>query len=196
MASRSRRDHRRGASAAVLLALCALAALAIGLATRRIGQRASGLEYADLIASQAGANGIDESLLRAVIWCESRYDPGAVSSVGARGLMQLTEETFEWVRWRLDEEDRTDFDDLFDPETNVRYGAYLLRWLLDAFEGEEATALAAYHAGANIVRQWLADARYSSDGKTLDAIPYADTEKYVSAVLRAERGFRNRFGST
>ena len=83
---------------------------------------------------------------------------------------------------------QTTFDDAFDPETNVRYGAYLLQWLLDRFENE-ATAIAAYHAGANIVHRWLDDPRCSADGKTLDTIPYADTADYVASVLRAKERY-------
>jgi soluble lytic murein transglycosylase len=105
--------------------------------------------------------------------------------------MQLTEETFDWVGWRLGEE--TAFDDAFDPQTNLRYGVYLLSYLLELFEDEE-TALAAYHAGAGIVQRWLSDERYSADGRTLTEIPYADTAQYVPRVIQAKKTYQHLYG--
>ena len=55
--------------------------------------------------------------------------------------------------------------------------------LLEEFENTE-TAIAAYHAGRGQVNEWLADSEYSSDGETLDYIPFKDTEKYVKKVVR------------
>ena len=72
------------------------------------------------------------------------------------------------------------------------YGAYLLRWLIDSFDGETPTAIAAYHAGVNVVRGWLENPAYSSDGKTLDKIPYQDTAAYVPKVLRVLESYRSR----
>jgi len=190
--------RRKGARARVLGAALFLLAVSVPVClflawgTRAVREQTYPLEYADIIEKAAGENDLDETLLRAVIWCESGYRPDAVSPIGARGLMQLTEDTFNWVRWRLDEEEKTTFEDAFDPEVNIKYGAYLLRWLLDTFDGETETALAAYHAGANVVRGWLADPDCSADGKTLDNIPYRDTAQYVPRVLRAQRAYRSR----
>ncbi len=150
------------------------------------------MEYPEQVSEACRENDLDESLLRAVIWCESRYRPRAVSSAGARGLMQLTEDSFLWVRWRLGEEEQTDFDDAFDPQVNLRYGAYLLAWLLETFDGEEATALAAYNAGSGVVRKWLEDPALSADGRTLKEIPYAETAAYVPAVLKAREAYREK----
>ena len=106
--------------------------------------------------------------------------------------MQITEETFEWIRWRLDEQDEVEYDDVFDPETNIRYGVYLLSYLLDHFENEEA-AVAAYHAGLNCVDGWLKNENYSSDGITLKEIPYRDTAYYVSQVLRTKEIYESLY---
>lgn len=150
------------------------------------------LEYSDIIGEQCDERGIDPILVCSIIKCESGFDPNAVSSIGARGLMQITEETFEWIRWRLDEQDEVEYDDVFDPETNIRYGVYLLSYLLDHFENEEA-AVAAYHAGLNCVDGWLKDENYSSDGKTLKEIPYRDTAHYVSQVSRTKEIYESLY---
>ena len=81
-------------------------------------------------------------------------------------------------------------DDLFDPATNILYGTTYLRYLLDRFQNETATALAAYNAGPNAVSTWLKDSSYSSDGKTLHTIPYAETRNYVKKVLDYYKEYR------
>lgn len=175
---------------ALLLFACAVTALyaAVNKTTKTVYP----LEYTDIIGEQCDDRGIDPILVCAVIKCESGFDPNAVSSVGARGLMQLTEETFEWIRWSLDEEEKVEYDDVFDPETNIRYGVYLLSYLLEHFENEES-AVAAYHAGINRVDGWLKDENYSSDGKTLKEIPYSDTKYYVSQVSKTKETYESLY---
>lgn len=179
---------RAGAAVLALAFIVAAAFAAVYLARKSRTAKYADL-YSPVIERECEANSLDESLLRAVIYCESGYDASAVSSVGARGLMQLTEETFDWIAWRLGETDEYSYDDVFDPELNVRYGAYLLRYLLDLFDGQEQTALAAYHAGVSCVKGWLSDTAYSADGITLDRIPYEDTASYVSWVTKTKNKY-------
>ncbi len=139
------------------------------------------LQYTELVEENADAFEIDEQLLYALIKTESGFDKDAVSSVGAKGLTQITPETFRWLQTKTGEE--YDEDALFEPEISVYYGAYFLDMLLDEF-GNIETAVAAYHAGRGKVNEWLADPRYSSDGESLDNIPYDDTSAYVKRVMR------------
>lgn len=141
------------------------------------------MKYTNYVERYARENNIDRFLVYAVIKTESGYDSGAVSNVGARGLMQIMEETFEWIKYRLEDED-TEYLDMFDPETNIRYGCYLLGYLCDEF-GNIETAMAAYHAGRGQVNEWLADPEISSDGVYLDMIPIPDTAHYVSKIQKA-----------
>ncbi len=122
-------------------------------------------------------------LVYGVIYTESRFNPQAVSRVGARGLMQLMEETFEWARYRAGDPQEMEYDSMFDPETNIRYGSYTLSLLLEEF-GSVETALCAYHAGWGNVKKWLANSKYSDDGSTLRLIPYSDTQFYVDKVKK------------
>ena len=139
-------------------------------------------KYAGIIEQYSGEYGIDKNLMFALVCTESGFDKDAVSDAGAIGLTQITEETYDWIKWKLGEEGR--FEDLFNPETSVRYGAYLMSFLLDDF-GDYRTAAAAYHAGRAKVHSWLADGEYSSDGKTLDVIPSKDTAHYVAKITKA-----------
>ena len=90
---------------------------------------------------------MDPLLIYTFVRTESSFDPAAVSSVGARGLI-----ADDRGHLRVDQiQDRPDepltFDDLFDPACAVRFGAYYLRLCLDRYGGDVATAAAAYHSG-------------------------------------------------
>ena len=141
-------------------------------------------DYRESVERYAAQYALEPSLLFAVIRTESGFDPQAVSSAGARGLMQLKPSTLEWARMRQSAEP-LDADVLFDPDTNICYGAYVLTLLGELFENED-TVLAAYNAGLGNVQKWLADSRYSSDGVTLHTIPYEETRQYVTRVRDAQ----------
>lgn len=138
-------------------------------------------KFSQLVEDACEERGVPPSLVYAVIKNESSFRPDAVSSVGARGLMQLTEETFEWVKDRMGTEET--FEDMFDPEVNIRYGTYLLSVLLSEFKSQQ-NALCAYHAGWGSVKKWLADPNYAPDGQQVEIIPFADTDYYVDKVQK------------
>ena len=139
--------------------------------------------YRGWIEKYANENGIEPAYVAAIILRESSYDPRATSSVGARGLMQLMPNTFEQVRNALKE--NTTFDDMYDAETNIRYGCWYLGYLSRIFNGDPIEMACAYHAGPNNVKLWIMN--YAADGKNLqlDEIPMEDTRYYAGKVLNA-----------
>lgn len=139
-------------------------------------------DYADLVEKYSSEYELDKSLVFAVIKCESNFNPNAVSSIGAKGLMQLTDETYEWVCSRYGEKN-TDNDNLYNPDKNIEAGCRLLK-LLDKDFVSLKTRICAYHAGRNITLNWLKNPEYSSDGETLTRIPYSDTSSYVDKVVK------------
>ena len=152
------------------------------------------LVYAGLVAEYALAQNLDPALVSAVILCESSFNPEAESRLGARGLMQLMEDTAGWVAHKLDEDDETySFDLLYDPETNIRFGTWYLGYLSRRFDGDATKIVCAYHAGQGNVDAWLKNPEYSSDGVTLDVIPTQDTAAYASRVLRARDVYRKHY---
>lgn len=138
-------------------------------------------EYSEYVEEYAAKYHVDKNLIYAIIHQESRFNPDAISRANARGLMQITEDTFEWLKMRMNDKE-TVYDDLFDPQTNIKYGAYFLSLLKKEFS-VVSTQLAGYNAGMNITKTWLSDPLYSKDGKTLENIPYAETANYVKIVM-------------
>jgi soluble lytic murein transglycosylase-like protein len=117
--------------------------------------------FEGLVQQASARYGVDPDLVNAVIRTESNFDPSAVSSAGARGLMQLMPATAAGLG----------VADSFDPAQNVDGGVRLLRQLLDRYHDNLPYALAAYNAGPGAVD------RYGG------VPPYAETQTYVQRVL-------------
>ncbi len=135
--------------------------------------------YNDIILKYARENEIDPFLVAAVIRVESNYHPEAHSHMNAHGLMQILPDTAEWIANRKGEEFQREL--LTDPEYNIRFGTFYLKYLKDHFNDWEL-ALAAYNAGLNNVESWLNNPEYSKDGKNLDHIPFPETRNYVKKI--------------
>lgn len=179
--------YRRKRRALPVVIVCVILAAALAVVGYfvydRVERYTHPIKYEELVEKYSRQNGLDKYLVYAVIKTESGFDPGAVSNVGARGLMQIMEDTFDWVKFKLGDED-TRYLEMYDPDTNIRYGCWLLGYLYKEFGNVEA-AMAAYHAGRGQVNEWLSDERYSSDGVHLDDIPISDTAHYVQKIVRA-----------
>ena len=135
--------------------------------------------YEEEVLAASESYGLDPNLVFAVIRTESGFSPNAVSSAGAKGLMQIMQTTGEWVCWRQGTE--YDASRIFEPEYNIDIGCHLLRYLIDRYDGELRFAIAAYNAGAGAVDSWLKDPE-KFDGEEL-TIPYPETKNYVKKVL-------------
>ena len=138
--------------------------------------------YTELVEREAAEFDLEPNLVYAIIKTESGFDPQARSHADAMGLMQLTQETFDWILSLYPTEDGS--GDIWDPGDNIHCGCALLRLLLDQY-GTVEVALAAYNAGMGNVSGWLESGDYSHDGETLHTIPYPETDAYVKKVQRA-----------
>lgn len=131
----------------------------------------SGAAFREIITRAALKNGVNPDLVYAVAAVESAFNPRAISSKGALGLMQLMPDTAT----------RFGVADAFDPVENVMGGTRYLRYLLDLFRGDLRLALAAYNAGENAVL-------------AVGGIPpYRETRHYVAKVLRLFGGSRKPY---
>ena len=118
--------------------------------------------YNDLIAEAASRNGLDQALIMAVMAAESNFNPRAISSSGAHGLMQLMPATARTYGVR----------NTFDPRQSISAGARYLSYLMNRFDGNLKLALAAYNAGpTSVVRSGY------------KVPPIAETRDYVKKVL-------------
>lgn len=113
------------------------------------------LKYRDLIESYAAQNNLEPAFVAAIIMAESSFRPGEVSSVGARGLMQIMPDTAQWIAGKLGEGEGFSFENMFDPETNIRYGTWYLSYLADKFAGDPVLVAGAYHAGQGTIQNWV-----------------------------------------
>ena len=118
---------------------------------------------------------LDSSVVASVINIESSYDVNAVSKAGAMGLMQLMPSTAEDVAKKLN----IDKYDLFNPEDNIEFGCFYIRYLLDMFNDNLVNALCAYNWGLNNVKLWINKGNVDDSG-TIINIPVKETSRYIT----------------
>jgi soluble lytic murein transglycosylase-like protein len=127
-------------------------------------------KYDQLIAESCRLHGVDFALVKAIIRAESCFDPYAISSKGAEGLMQLMPETSK----------RLNVVNPFDPHENIKGGVKHLKYLLDRFNHDLRLSLAAYNAGETTVVE-------------VNGVPnYRETKNYVSEVMRYYREYKKK----
>lgn len=183
-AARRRRQRRRTMLAVLASALVVLIALGAWALIHRGGAPLFDrypMRYEAEIRQAAAEFSLDPAYVASVALAESSFDAGAVSSVGAIGLMQIMPSTGEWIAGKLDE--AFDAQRLYEPSVNLRYGCWYLRFLLDRYDGDMRTASTAYHQGQGRVDEWLQDPEYSEDGKTLSVISSNVTDTYVNRIM-------------
>lgn len=144
------------------------------------------LEYEQKILECAAKHEVDAYLIMALIKAESNFIPDARSKKNAKGLMQITEKTGKWIAEQIGIAGYS-FDRLSEPDINIEMGVWYLSYLLDEFKGDVMLSLCAYNAGLGNVKKWQADGRYSSDGVTLKAIPFADTRAYIQNIKKYKK---------
>lgn len=139
------------------------------------------MEHYDLIKKYSTEYNLDPAMVCAFINAESHFDNEAESHKGAKGLMQIMDRTALWAAEEIPLDNFT-LEEVTDPQTNIQIGCWYLNRLNKQFNGDETLIMAAYNAGSGNVTGWLYDEKYSSDGKTLDNIPYGETERYVNKI--------------
>jgi len=144
---------------------------------------------------QVQGNGYSQQLQPSIIFGlmrqESMLDKNAQSAVGARGLMQIMPQTGKQIAQELNEKWLSDAN-LFNPDTNIRYGTYYFKKLLTKFNGHFPLAIAAYNAGPNNVSKWLPFDRSVPADIWMETIPFKETRKYVASVLSYSMIYQQR----
>jgi soluble lytic murein transglycosylase len=180
-AARARGQPDRGRRALVIggtLLVCALGVFLLVNSDRfqrTLEEFTLPLRHEDIIRQQAAEKDMPADLIAAVIYAESRFRD-QTSHAGARGLMQITPTTANLIE-RLSGGQTFRFEDLADPDINIRYGTFYLRYLMDKFGDNDIAALAAYNAGETNVIAW------GGSNLRLEDIPFPETRGYVEDVL-------------
>ena len=194
----SRRSSVRRRRVAAVVMLVGLGAIGVGVAgiagfgplDDAVREITLPLRHEDIIRQQAADKDVDAALIAAVIYEESKFRD-QTSHAGARGLMQITPGTADYIAAKSG---GTEFEqgDLATPQINISYGAWYLRYLQDKYEGHEVASVAAYNAGEGKVDEWIAAAgglvRFGEGD-----IQFAETREYVDGVLDHREDYRRHY---
>ena len=140
------------------------------------------IEHYDTIKKYSAEYGLDPALVCAVINTESGFDADAQSPKGAKGLMQLMDDTASWIAPQIPIENFNVFR-IKEPELNIQLGCWYLSYLENRFDGDPKLIVAAYNAGSGNIDKWLNDESLSADGQKLDSIPFKETDQYVTRIM-------------
>ncbi len=172
----------RSITVIVILSLVVASGLIYDKVCHELDKKQYPREYSQYVTKYAAEYGVPENIIYSVIKVESDFVSNAVSHAGAVGLMQITPDTCDWIAFRLGE--TTDNGLMYDPETNIKYGTYLLSYLSKEF-GAIDTVFAAYNAGVGRVSGWLENSEYTDENGVLVNIPFPETENYIKKVNAA-----------
>jgi len=136
------------------------------------------------VLQNAERYGVSPHLAFAMIREESRFDVGAVSRVGALGLMQIMPETGRWVASELELPGWVE-SDLLNPEINVAFGVWYASTLLREGNGNPMWMLAAYNAGPGNARRWFDGTGEANAIRTVDGIDFRETRQYVQRIVES-----------
>lgn len=157
----------------------------------RVWRAAYPQAYATSVEAYGERFDVEPALVWAIMRQESAFSPVAVSTSNAQGLMQVIPSTWTWLAELQREEPR----DPFDPDANVRYGTYYLRWLLDYFDGDVELAIPSYNRGQGYIRRL-----YEGDAVGLDkdelfrSIDALETREYLQRVAVNLETYRLLYG--
>lgn len=148
-------------------------------------------KYDDIIDKYSSEYNVDRSLVKAVIFKESRFKETAVSSKGAIGLMQLMPSTALWLMNKLKIEDYK----IESADNNIRLGTYYLSHLMNLMDSDEEHALLAYNAGPENAKRWVNSEGYSKEDMD-NYVDFNETRKYVREIKLTKNiiSFMDKYG--
>lgn len=156
------------------------------------------IKYENFVEVYAKQYNVDKYLVYAVIKAESNFKEDAQSSKGAKGLMQLMEETATDIVKKIDNVQVTEDeinDKLLEAQFNINLGTKYLSLLIEKYNNLEL-ALTAYNAGSGNVNKWIEQGILKEDGSNIENVPYKETNNYVRKILRNYDIYKNLYQNT
>lgn len=152
------------------------------------------IEYENLVTLYAQEYQVDEYLIYAIIKAESNFEIDAVSSKGAKGLMQLMENTAKDVikKVNIDISSEELSEKLLEPDININLGTKYISILLQKY-GNIPIALTAYNAGIGTVDNWIEKGIIKENGEDIENVPYKETNQYVRKILGSYKIYRELY---
>lgn len=176
-------NFKNAAQRSIVIVAIILLSILIGYVCHLIGHQIDlskhPRKYTEYVEKYCSEYGVPEYIVYAIILTESDFTSNKLSREGEIGLMQLSPDTFRWLT-SLTKED-LESGILYDPETNIKYGTYMLSYLYTQ-HNRWKTVLAVYDAGRETVSEWLLDERYIDENGNLASIPDATTRDYVETI--------------
>ena len=151
-------------------------------------------KYENFVKVYAEKYQVNENLIFAIIKAESNFNVNAESSKGAKGLMQLMEETANDVAIKLEPPRKYENigEELLKPEVNIELGTKYISILLEKYKIIEV-ALAAHNAGTGIVDSWIERKVIKADGTDIENVPCRETNQYIRKILRDYKIYQNLY---
>ena len=143
------------------------------------------LNYKNIIRKYATEFGVPVSVVASVINVESDFVKDSYSNAGAKGLMQLMDKTADEIAYKLNESNY----DLFDAETNIKFGVFYLKYLIDYYDANVFLALCAYNAGLSNVNKWIKEFELDESN-----IPFSETKKYIKKIKTSKLVYEKFYG--
>jgi len=135
------------------------------------------------LTRDAAANQLDPHIVASLIRQESEFNPSAISTANAMGLMQLLPSVGKGLAKQMKIKHFSS-DELLVADTNLRLGTRYFRQMVDHFGGQVEYALAAYNAGEDRVDDWRKNGNFADVEEFVESIPFTQTREYVQAIMR------------
>ncbi|MBQ3692261.1 MAG: lytic transglycosylase domain-containing protein [Clostridia bacterium] len=187
-----------GVSIFIPLVLLIVSTLMNSNATKEFTKSLYPIKYESYVEKAAKEYNVDICLVYGVIRNESNFDPDIVSNAGAIGLMQIMPDTFTWLqnyRENFEPKKILDSNKLYDPKTNIDYGTYYLRYLLDKYDGDRSLVICAYNAGYGNVDSWIAEGTIPNGNVSPEDVPFPETSNYLAKVTESAEMYRELYFS-
>lgn len=148
-------------------------------------------KYEDIVNSASLKYKVEPELIYAIIKSESGFNPNAKSSAGALGLMQITPQTFDWLKGYT-KENFLSYEMLLDPKTNINYGTLFISILMQKYNSENL-ALCAYNAGMGTVERWIKEGKILYSEEDFEKIPYKETRQYLKKIEKCKSMYKELY---